>query len=73
VGHRYSRGWQDGTIYDEPVPGAIAGLRRLQRRYAVDVFTSREVEQVVPWLQARGLDVAADGPPAVDAQPLAPA
>jgi hypothetical protein len=61
--HRYSRGWQDGTIYDEPIPGAIDGLRRLQQRYAVFVFTSREVEQVVPWLEAQGLDVAADGPP----------
>jgi len=61
--HAYSRGWQDGTIYDEPMPGAIDGLKRLQQRYAVYVLTSREVEQVVPWLEAFGLDVAADRPP----------
>jgi hypothetical protein len=61
--HAYSKGWQDGTIYDEPMPGAIDGLRRLQERYAVFVFTSREIEQVLPWLEAQGLDVAADGPP----------
>ena len=61
--HRYSRGWQDGTIYDGTMPGAIEGLKRLQRRYAVFVFTSREVEQVVPWLETFGLDAAADGPP----------
>lgn len=61
--HRYSRGWQDGTIYDEPMPGAIEGLKRLQQRYAVFVFTSREIEQVIPWMEAHGLDVAADGPP----------
>jgi hypothetical protein len=61
--HRYGRGWQDGTIYDEPMPGAIEGLKRLQERYAVFVFTSREVEQVLPWLEGWGFDVAADGPP----------
>jgi hypothetical protein len=61
--HRYGRGWQDGTIYDVPMPGAIDGLKRLQERYAVFVFTSREVEQVVPWMTALGLDVVADGPP----------
>jgi hypothetical protein len=61
--HWYRDGWADGTIYDQPVPGAVEGLRRLQERYAVFVFTSREVEQVVPWLEGLGLDVAADGPP----------
>jgi hypothetical protein len=61
--HRYGRGWQDGTIYDVPMAGAIDGLKRLQERYAVFVFTSREIEQVVPWLEGWGLDVAADGPP----------
>jgi hypothetical protein len=61
--HRYGKGWHDGTIYDEPMSGAIEGLKRLQQRYAVFVFTSREVEQVLPWLEGWGLDVAADGPP----------
>lgn len=61
--HRYSRGWGDGTIYDEPMSGAIEGIKRLQEQYAVFVFTSREVEQVIPWLAAHGLDVAPDGPP----------
>jgi hypothetical protein len=61
--HQYGRGWQDGTIYDAPMPGAVDGLKRLQQRYAVFVFTSREVEQVLPWLEDLGFDVAADGPP----------
>ena len=25
--HAYSKGWQDGTIYDPPMPGALEGLR----------------------------------------------
>lgn len=61
--HRYSKGWHDGTIYDPPMPGAIDGIRRLQQRYAVYVFTSREIEQVVPWLDQHGVDCAPDGPP----------
>lgn len=61
--HRYSRGWADGTIYDEPMPGAIEGIKRLQERYAVFVFTSREIEAVIPWLERHGVDCAADGPP----------
>lgn len=48
--HAYSRGWHDGTIYDEPVSGAIEGIKRLQQRYAVYVFTSREPLEVASWL-----------------------
>ena len=28
--HKYSEGWKDGTIYDEPVDGAIEAIKRLQ-------------------------------------------
>lgn len=63
--HAYRRGWADGSVYDDPIPGAIDGLRALQGDFAVVVFTSRDVEQVVPWLQRYGLDVAADGNPPV--------
>lgn len=62
--HQYSRGWHDGTIYDPPVEGAISALKRLLRDgFAVFIFTSREIEQVIPWLENAGFDVAADGPP----------
>lgn len=58
--HRYSRGWQDGTIYDDPMPGAIDGLHTSMQREAVFIHTSREPEQVVPWLESHGLDATAD-------------
>ncbi|GAA4226098.1 hypothetical protein GCM10022254_09930 [Actinomadura meridiana] len=60
--HAYSRGWQDGTIYDEPVPGAVDALHALMGQYAVFIHTSRDPEQVVPWLEGLGFDVTADDP-----------
>jgi len=39
--HRYSKGWHDGTIYDEPMEGAREALARIHRRYRVVIFTTR--------------------------------
>ena len=39
--HRYSRGWQDGSIYDEPVEGAREALARLHRQFRVVILTTR--------------------------------
>lgn len=52
--HSYSRGWQDGKIYDVPMPGAIDGLHWLMERYAVFILTSRDVVQVAQWLMECG-------------------
>lgn len=51
--HAYSKGWQDGTIYDDPMPGAFDALAELQARYAVFVHTSRDAGQVAEWLVRR--------------------
>lgn len=58
--HLYSRGWHDGTIYDPPVPGALDGLRTLMETHSVFIFTAREPEQVMPWLEGYGFDVTID-------------
>lgn len=58
--HAYSRGWDNGSIYDAPLPGAIEGLRALMDRDSVFVFTTREPEQVMPWLEDYGFDVTTD-------------
>lgn len=58
--HAYSRGWQDGSIYDEPVPGAVDGLRQLMEQYAVFIHTTRDADQVMPWLERLGFDVTMD-------------
>jgi len=43
VVHKYSKGWQDGKIYDEPVEGALEGLVELYNKgYKIAIFTTRE-------------------------------
>lgn len=58
--HAYSKGWQDGTIYDPPLPGALDGLRSLMERYAVFIHTTREPMQVARWLHEHGFDCTPD-------------
>jgi predicted glycosyltransferase len=53
--HRYSKGWHDGTAYDDPMPGAQEALAELERRgYEVVIFSTRPAEQITPWLKAHG-------------------
>ena len=59
--HAYSKGWQDGSIYDPPLPGAIDGLRKLMETYAVFIHTTREALPVARWLHdTGGFDVTPD-------------
>jgi len=40
--HRYSKGWQDGSIYDPPMDGAKEELKRLiSKDYRVVILTTR--------------------------------
>ena len=32
--HKYSKGWQDGSIYDEPVEGIAKVINALHNKYA---------------------------------------
>ena len=51
--HDYRRGWQDGSIYGEFMPGAVAALSRLMSEYAVFVHTTRNARQVAHWIEDR--------------------
>ena len=51
--HDYKRGWQDGSIYGEFMPGAVIGLSWLMSRYAVFVHTTRNARQVARWIEDR--------------------
>lgn len=39
--HRYSKGWHDGTIYDDPIEGAAAAMATLREHYEVVVYSCR--------------------------------
>jgi hypothetical protein len=56
VVHACSQGYRDGSIYDAPLPGAIAGLRQLLRRHPVFIMTARgNLAEVAAWLKTHGL------------------
>lgn len=55
--HAYGKGWHDGTIYDEPVEGALPALRQLVKTDAVFIFTARDVGQVASWMLMHGFSV----------------
>jgi hypothetical protein len=63
VVHAYTRGWQGGVIYDEPVEGVFDAIRHFQAEgHPVFIFTSRDnLEAVANWITARsGLTVVFD-------------
>lgn len=60
--HAYSLGWQDGRIYDEPVPGAFSAIEQLLHDYAVIIFTTRSPIQVADWLSGHGFPVTVCNP-----------
>jgi hypothetical protein len=49
--HAYSRGWDDGSIYDPPLPGALDGLRHLLAAGPVFIHTTRNAKQVARWIE----------------------
>ena len=58
--HAYSKGWQDGEIYDEPEEGAFDALDLLLTRFFVVIHTSRSPRQVAGWLMEHGFTVTVD-------------
>lgn len=67
--HKYSKGWQDGSIYDEPVDGVKEALLELSKEYELVVFTARsDLKSVVNWIAEHlqlGIIVTNQKPPAL--------
>lgn len=51
--HTYDKGWQDGSIYGEWMPGAVGALSQLMSAYAVFVHTTRNPSQVARWIERK--------------------
>lgn len=51
--HSYERGWADGSIYGDFLPGAMAGLMQLMDTYAVFVHTTRSPGLVSRWIEQK--------------------
>lgn len=46
--HGYSKKWQDGTIYDEPVPGAKQAMESLMEQgFRIVIYSTRCHERIV--------------------------
>ena len=49
--HKYSKGWQDGTIYDEPVKNSIESINKLLKEgHSIFIFSTRNPRQIKKWL-----------------------
>jgi len=45
--HGYSDGWKDGTIYDDPIPGVQKALKKLQEKFRIIIFSTRNHDRTV--------------------------
>lgn len=66
--HGYSKGWQDGSIYDPPIPGVQEALAKLREEFIVVIWSTRchdrvingvaqknQVQEVVEYLDRHGI------------------
>lgn len=49
--HSYDKGWADGTIYGDWLPGAVTALSQLMQQHAVFIHTTRNPRQVARWIE----------------------
>lgn len=50
--HKYSKGWKDGSIYDEPIKGSIDAINHLfESGYNVFIFSTRKSNTIAKWLR----------------------
>ena len=48
--HKYSKGWQDGSIYDKPNLQVVEVMKKLlQNNYSVIIISTREPQQIKKW------------------------
>jgi hypothetical protein len=57
--HKYSKGWQDGTIYDEPMEGSLDAIKQLAVNNKLIIFSTRakgdgNLAEMKHWLDKHG-------------------
>lgn len=53
--HKYSKGYHDGTAYDEPMEGAKKALEGLEAKgFEIIIFSTRPEEQIKEWFEKYG-------------------
>lgn len=59
--HKYSKGWQDGSIYDEPIEGIREVISKLHKEYTIFIVSSRcneikSKEEMIRWLDKYNIE-----------------
>lgn len=51
--HKYSNGWQSGSIYDEPVSGSIEFIMEMmwKHQWSVFILSTRDPHQIKEWFE----------------------
>jgi len=49
--HKYSKGWHDGTCYDDEVRGVFEAIEKLMGKYSVFILSTRSPRQIKKWLK----------------------
>lgn len=50
--HKYSKGWKDGSIYDEPIAQVFTCIGSLfDTGYSVFIFSTRKPKQILKWMK----------------------
>ncbi len=64
--HKCSKGYHDGTIYDDPIEGSLEAVKKLSKKYAIVVYSAKArhdrplvngktgVELIWEWLKKHG-------------------
>lgn len=56
--HKYSEGWKDGSIYDEPNMEAIKAIKHIQSfGYSVAIVSTRKPKDILRWCRRKNLFV----------------
>lgn len=64
--HRCSKGYHDGTIYDDPIEGSLESIKKLSEKFEIIIYTAKArpdrplvngktgIELVWEWLEIHG-------------------